>query len=238
MSESGVIALSVVMPAYNEEEAIERAVHEVRELVLDTVVGSELVVVDDGSRDATGEILDEVAGADSRVRVIHQPNGGHGRALLTGLGQARGEYVFLIDSDRQIPLEAFRALWEQAQNRDGVIGVRSDRHDPAVRIVLSKFIRAVIRALFGARLRDPNVPFKVVRRSVWLEAREAIPEDALAPSLFLAIFMSAKGRNVAELDVPHRKRETGTVSLRHWRLFKFCARGFRQLLSFRRRMTQ
>ena len=72
--------LSAVMPVYNEEGAIEAAVREVQEHVLDAVPGAELIVVDDGSRDATGAILDRLARTDGRLHVIHQPNGGHGAA--------------------------------------------------------------------------------------------------------------------------------------------------------------
>src|SRR6266849_3164323 len=99
------VELSVVMPAYNEEGAIEAAVMEVRQHVFGEIQASELVVVNDGSRDRTGEILDHLAMEDGRIKVIHQPNGGHGRALRTGLDAASGKYLFLIDSDRQIPLD-------------------------------------------------------------------------------------------------------------------------------------
>ena len=82
--------LTIVMPAYNEEQGIAEAVAEVLREVVARVPGSELVVVDDGSRDATGRILDELARAEPALRVIHQPNGGHGRALRTGLDAAAG----------------------------------------------------------------------------------------------------------------------------------------------------
>ena len=97
--------LSVIMPVYNEEGAIVAAVDEVKQFILEFVPESELVVVDDGSRDDTGRLLDAAASGDPRIRVIHQPNGGHGAALLTGLKASHGEYIFLIDSDRQIPLD-------------------------------------------------------------------------------------------------------------------------------------
>src|SRR5512143_817972 len=96
--------LSVVMPAYNEEGGIADATTEVREWVLDRIPGSELVVVNDGSRDGTSAILDRLSAADPRIRVIHRPNGGHGPALRAGLDAAWGERLLLIDSDQQIPL--------------------------------------------------------------------------------------------------------------------------------------
>jgi glycosyltransferase involved in cell wall biosynthesis len=228
--------LSVVMPAYNEEEAIGDAVTDVCQGVLDALPGAELIVVNDGSRDRTGAILDELAAKEPRLRVIHQPNGGHGAAVLNGLEQAEGEYVFLIDSDRQIPIEAFAALWEAARGRDGAFGVRARRHDPPFRLYLSRQIRRALRLLFGVDIRDANVPFKVVRCSAWAAARPYIPDGTLAPSLFLAVFMKYRGMDIAEVEVPHRARETGVASIRHGRLLKFCGRAFGQLLAFRWRL--
>jgi glycosyltransferase involved in cell wall biosynthesis len=97
------ILLSVVMPVYNEEDAIVLAIDEVRREVLDRIPASELVVVNDGSRDRTGSLLDQASATDTRVRVIHQQNRGHGGALIAGIDAAHGDRLFLIDSDRQIP---------------------------------------------------------------------------------------------------------------------------------------
>src|SRR5215470_9236386 len=104
--------LSVVMPAYNEEASIAEAVREVGLEVLDMVPGSELIVVDDGSTDRTGAILDALSELDPRLCVIHQANCGHGSALMTGLERSDAEWVLLIDSDQQIPVGHFSAFWE------------------------------------------------------------------------------------------------------------------------------
>ncbi|MEZ4415619.1 MAG: glycosyltransferase family 2 protein [Gemmatimonadota bacterium] len=226
--------LTVVMPAYNEEEAIRDAVADVQTHVLDKVAGAELLVVNDGSKDGTGPLLDELAASDPRVQVLHKPNGGHGSALIAGLGRASGEWAFLIDSDRQIPLEDFAALWNAVQNgADAAFGVRRRRNDPRVRLWLTAVIRQALRALFGVSMYDANVPFKVFRKEIWDAARPLIPDDTLAPSLFLAVYVRRAGLRVREVDVTHKERETGEVSIKRWKLIKFSARAFRQLLAFR-----
>jgi dolichol-phosphate mannosyltransferase len=231
-------SLSVVMPVYNEQDAIVEAVAEVQRHVLDHVTGSELVVVNDGSRDRTGALLDSAAAKDPRVRVIHQPNTGHGGAVMAALGAARGEYVFLLDSDRQIPLDDFPKAWREiAAGRDAVFGVRRRRHDPALRLYLTVVIRAAVRLLFGVRLYDANVPYKLLRKSIWEEARPLVPDGTLAPSLFLAIIAKRRGHDIVELDVTHKERNTGEVSIRRLKLLKFCARGLSQLLTLRRRVS-
>ena len=237
MSSIAEVVLTVVMPAYNEEAAIEQAVCEAQRGVLDMVHDSEMIVVDDGSRDSTGAILDRLAAGDGRVRVIHQANGGHGRALRAGLDEARGEYLFLIDSDRQIPLDAFQALWRAGRGRDAALGIRTKRQDPWLRLVLTRVIRTTLRVL-GMPLRDANCPFKVLRRSVWQTARKFMPPETLAPSLFLALFIQRRGLDYVEVEVPHRERTTGVVSIRRWKLLKFCTRSFFQLLVFYGRIGQ
>ncbi len=232
--------LSVVMPAYNEEAAIADAIEDVRRHVFPLVSDAELVVVNDGSRDSTGAILDRLATRDARLCVVHQMNAVTAHRPSDGLDAARRpEYaLLLIDSDRQIPLESFLPLWEQARQSDAVLGVRARRQDPLLRLQLTALVRRVLPALFGVRIRDANVPFKIVRRSVWLQAVALIPPETLAPSLFLAIFLYRGRFDVTEMETPHRERQTGVVSIRRWKLLKFCCRAFLQLLAFRRRLVQ
>ena len=233
----GTVPLSVVMPVYNEEGAITLAIDDVQRHVLAHVPGAELVVVNDGSKDGTAAIIDAIAAQDPRVRPFHQANRGHGGALMAGLAQARGEYVLLIDSDRQILLDDFAPAWQQVvAGRDGVFGVRAVRHDPALRLRLSAFIRGVTGLLFGVRLVDPNVPYKLIRRSIWLEALPYIPEDTLAPSLFLAVFAARRGHDIVRVEIVHKERDTGEVSIRRFKLFKFCAVALGQMLAFRMRL--
>jgi hypothetical protein len=95
-------------------------------------------------------------------------------------------------------------------------------------------ISGVIRWWFGVRLADANVPYKLLRRSVWQEASACIPAGTLAPSLFLAIHAKARGHDILEIDVPHKERQTGEVSIKRLKLLKFCAAGLRQMSAFRR----
>jgi glycosyltransferase involved in cell wall biosynthesis len=237
MTNSNPITLSCIMPAYNEEAAIADALRELQCWVLAAVPNAELIVVDDGSRDDTGKILDKLASGEPRLRVVHQKNAGHGAALRAGLDLARGEYVFLLDSDRQVPLEAFADLWQVAQAHEGALGVRWPRRDPLFRLVLTRAVRFSIFLLFRVRLRDANCPFKIFRRSIWTEARALIPEGTITPSLFLAIYMARRWPSIAQQPVPHRIRTTGVVSIRRWKLVKTCARAFRQLLDFRKAVS-
>lgn len=225
--------LSVVMPVFNEEGSIAAAVQEVRSRILDAVPGGELWVVDDGSRDTTPQILDSAASNDARLHVVHQPNGGHGSALLAGLAKARGEWILLVDSDRQIPLDCFASAWERRTGLDLLLGTRRSREDPWARKAITATLRLQIAILFGFHLADANVPFKLVRRSLWEEARESIPAGCLIPSVFLAIYARRARFRCATMDIGYRKRGAGRTSLRKLKLLKFSSRSFGQLVHFR-----
>jgi dolichol-phosphate mannosyltransferase len=228
--------LTVVMPAYNEEDSIALAVEEVQIHILNRVENSELIVVDDGSRDSTPQILQLLSSADHRIRVLHQENGGHGKALLSGLHEAHGKYLFLLDSDRQIPAEAFDILWEQRDGSDGIMGVRASRRDPWIRLCLSRMIYIVILVFFQIKLADANCPFKLLRRTCWEKIRPYVDLETMAPSLFLAILMKRAGMRITEAKVPHQRRTSGTVSIRRLRLLSFCWKGFWQMAWLRRRL--
>ena len=232
------IELSVVMPAYNEEKLIADAVKEVQDQILSLYAASQLIVVDDGSKDGTGAILDKLAAADARVKVIHQKNAGHGQALLAGMNSAQGEFLLLVDSDRQITMESFAPFKEQADQYDAILGVRRFRHDPPSRLVLTRIVRAILFACLGVNLRDANCPFKLVKRSVWQTAKTVITDDTLTPSLFLAVFLCQPGYKIKEQEVTHRERPAGVSTIRHWKLLKFCGAAFEQLLEFKKRLAR
>lgn len=223
------VPLSVVMPAYNEEDSIASAIAEVTTECLDLVPGAELVVVDDGSRDRTGAIVGEIAARDPRVRLVQQRNRGHGPALVAGVKQAQGAWLLLVDSDRQIPLDVFRSVWSRRRGRDAVLGRRTQRVDSPVRRFVTTALRTVLRVALGARLNDANAPFKLLSRPVWEDCRRFIADDCLIPSVFLAVCIQRHGWRYSTVPVSHRPRAGGTGSLLGWKLLRFCLRACVQL---------
>jgi glycosyltransferase involved in cell wall biosynthesis len=234
-STPGAIAVSVVMPVYNEKDSIQAAVEEIEETVMKTVPNCELIVVE-SSKDGTRDILDRLAAREPRLKVIHQPPRGHGPALIAGLDAAAGQYIFMVDGDQQIPLSAFDSLWQAMPGNDAVFGIRTKRQDPPTRLVLTKIVRYTLGLSFGVKIKDANVPFKLIRREVWRDASGLIPKEALAPSIFLALFAVRRGYKVVYVPVPHRERQAGEGTIRHLNLIKACYKAFLQLLSFRQKL--
>ncbi|HEY9776665.1 MAG TPA: glycosyltransferase [Planktothrix sp.] len=227
------------MPAYNEQDGIEAAISEVRSSILDKVDSSFLLVVNDGSTDTTGTTLDRLASTDSRIQVAHRSNSGHGPTLVWALNQAESEYVFLIDSDMQIALDCFQEFWQiiREKNVDGVFGVRAERHDPAFRRFLSKFISLTLSGIFKVKVQDANAPCKLFRRTIWNDLYQRIQDDTLmAPSLVIAIFAERRNYKIVRIPIVHRERQHGTSTLRFGKLMRFCWKAFGQVLTIKDRL--
>jgi dolichol-phosphate mannosyltransferase len=229
--------LSVVVPVWNEEATIGTLVEELDAQLPSWAEDVEIIVVDDASRDKTPAILASLTDQRSRVRVIRaDENRGHGASVLRGLAEASGDWVFHVDSDGQFAVSDFAELWKRRHQFDLVLGRRVPRHDPVHRLVLSRVVAVAVSLVAGRRLRDPNVPFKLFRRTLWEDVRPFVSDGSLAPSILIAAGAVVRGWRVVEVPVSHRARPAGRSTLRALRLLGFSARGLGQLLRFRLRL--
>jgi glycosyltransferase involved in cell wall biosynthesis len=161
--------LSVFFPAYNDSGTIAsmviRAVQAASELTPDY----EVIVVDDGSSDATAEIADELARTYPRVRVIHHSkNRGYGGALQTGIRSATKELIFYTDGDAQYDPGELALLWtELTSETDIVNGYKISRSDPMHRIIIGRLYHHIVSIMFGLKMRDVDCDFRLMRRSMF-----------------------------------------------------------------------
>ena len=227
--------LTVVMPLWNEARVLEDVLAELERDVVARFEGRVgVVVVDDASTDGSAELLDRLAGERPWLEVVHHPaNRGHGPSLRTGLENARGDWIFALDSDGNIPAAEFWLLWERRDEADLVLGVRRNRTDGVHRLILTRAVGLVVSALATRRLRDANVPFRLLRRELWQELRGAIGDDTLAPSIFVSLGASVRGRRIVQVPIEYRARPQDVSTLRWARLVGFCVRGLGQLVAFR-----
>jgi dolichol-phosphate mannosyltransferase len=231
----------LVMPAYNEQECISPVVQAWYK-EFQTLFGSSfrMIVVNDGSRDRTGDILDGLSRSLSGLTVIHQKNGGHGVALLTGYRAAaeivEASFVFHVDSDDQFRTEDFRKLWDQRQKSKFILGWRAARHDALHRLVITRILRMAIFAVFGVWLKDSNVPFRLIESRYLAALLKVMPDGVFAPNIFLAILAAKDGQDLMHIPVHHEDRKTGTVSIVRWKLIKVCFRSLQELFQFRIRL--
>lgn len=230
--------VSIVMPAYNEEEIIEKTVLQWYEEVISQITGAELIVVNDCSKDGTGEVLARLAQKIPALRpVTPERNGGHGRALRYGFEQVTQDWVFQTDSDQQhIPSDFWR-LWEQREKCDFVLGVRSTRADGPVRVFITTVMRLANFFVWGLWIRDANCPFKLMRRQAMNNVLALIPRDSFIPMVMLSILCRKMNYRVSEFAVEHLPRCGGEQSLSGlWKWIKVGSRCLRQLLELRARL--
>jgi len=206
-----VPALSWFFPAHNEEANLRGLVAEALETLPSLAETFEIVIVDDGSRDATPEIADELAAADPRIRAVHHPrNLGYGAALRTGFAAASHELIAFTDGDRQFRVADIGRLTARyaAGDADVVVGYRIKRADPLVRTLYAKAYRLANRIFFGLRVTDVDCACKLFRR----DALEGINVESGGAffSAELLIKLRASGRTVVEVGVPHYPRTAGS----------------------------
>jgi dolichol-phosphate mannosyltransferase len=206
--------LSLILPAYNEEAGIRQAVVEADDALAALCDDYEILVVDDGSRDATAAITAEEAAIRPRVRLLRHPtNKGYGAALRTGFEAARFELVAFTDADCQFYLADLGRLLPLTDNYPIAVGWREARKDSWLRRFLSRGYNLLTRTLLGSCVRDCDCALKVFRRDA---LATILPETT---GFFVNVEMLARARQlgyeVGEAGVRHRPRLRGksTVSL-------------------------
>jgi glycosyltransferase involved in cell wall biosynthesis len=207
--------LSYFFPAHNEEANLEPLVVEALATLPALARTFEIVIVNDGSRDATPIIADRLAAEHpGLVRAIHHPtNLGYGAALRSGFQAARYDTVAFTDGDRQFKvadLGLLTARLAQADAPDVVAGYRIKRADPLVRTLYARAYRLANLIFFGLHLRDVDCACKVFRRAALQGLR--VESGGAFFSAELLIKLRASGRNVVEVGVPHYPRTAGAAT--------------------------
>ncbi len=205
--------LSYFFPAHNEEANIESLVAEALETLPTLADAFEIIAVDDGSRDRTGEIADRLAAEHPDiVRVVHHnPNRGYGGALRSGFEAARYDLLAFTDGDRQFrvaDLGRLTARLAEADHPDVVVGYRIKRADPLVRILYARTYKLANRVFFGLKVTDVDCACKLFRREA-LEGVRVESGGAFFSAELLTKVLQA-GRSIAEVGVPHYPRVAGS----------------------------
>ena len=210
-------ALSIVVPAFNEEESLPELLRSIDEAVAALEGGCEILFVDDGSTDGTLERLKAIEQTHPRVRVFSfRRNLGKSVALLCGFQHARGEYILTMDGDLQDDPRNLPRMFEQLHaGADVVSGWRRERRDRAVKIASSfVFNRLMIRLLFGVSFHDMNSGLKLYRAEV---ARELPLYGGM--HRFIPLIAAQVGYRVTECPVTHGERKYGASNYSPTKIF-------------------
>lgn len=223
-------SLSIFFPCYNEESNVERVTRAALAVAGELADDYEIIIVNDGSRDRTGEIAERLAAEHSRVRAIHnRPNRGYGGAVARGLREAAKDWIFFTDGDGQFDLGELPKLIALLDRCDFAVGYRLDRADSWIRKWNAYCWGVLVRLLFGLKLRDIDCAFKLLPKSL-VEGIELRSQGALISTELLAK-ARYRGLRLAEVGVRHYPRIAGKQTGANFRVI---ARAFRELFQLRK----
>ncbi len=205
------ISLSVFFPCYNEEANVEPLTQKTRKVLESLVRDWEIILVNDGSKDHTGEVIDRLAAQDPRVRAVHHAkNGGYGAALKTGFRSATKQYVFFTDGDGQFDVAEIALLLARRGEADIVCGIRRHRQDTLIRKINSACWAFFVQRMLGFRCPDVDCAFKLFKREV-LDHIELKSNGALISAELLAR-AAHLGYATVSLPVTHLPRQAGAAT--------------------------
>ncbi len=228
------VSLSVVLPCYNEEANVERTTRAALAACPAVSDDFEVIIVNDGSADRTGELADHLASEDPRIRVVHnRPNQGYGGALQAGFRAATKDWVFYTDGDGQFDFAELPLVIALLDRYDIVSAYRLNRQDPAIRRLNGWGWTRVCNLLLGTRLRDIDCAFKVYPRRLFDEI-EMWSRGALIDAEVLAK-ATRLGYRIGQIGVHHLPRLAGTQTGGNIRVI---LRAFVELWRLRSRIRQ
>lgn len=236
-SDKPLTSVSVFFPCYNEEANVERTTLAALKAFRRVAADFEVIIVNDGSKDRTGEIADRLAKEHPEVRAVHNnPNRGYGGALQRGFREAKKDFVFYTDGDGQFDFEEIDSLIPLMSRYDIVSAYRLDRKDPFMRKVNALCWTTLVNTLFWLWLRDIDCAFKIYPRRLFDEI-DMKSTGALIDTEILAR-AKRRGYTIGQVGVHHYPRTAGTQTGANFRVILRAFRELFQLFGEIRRTTK
>ena len=226
--------LYIVIPAYNEEENIQAVIKQWYPIVDRIGNGSRLVVIDDGSKDSTYDIIRNMGKGLEALEPISKSNGGHGSTVLYGYKYALekgADYIFQTDSDGQTLPDEFWAFWEKRKSFDMVIGQRKGRQDGLSRVFVTKILKYVIWLCFRVKVKDANTPYRLMKAAVLKKHLNLIPKGYNLSNVLISVIYAKKQLKVQYIPITFRPRQGGVNSINIKSIFSI---GKQAISDFRR----
>lgn len=229
--------LFIVMPAYNEQDNIEDVVSSWHKIVENIVrkgsLDSKLVVINDGSKDNTYNVLLELQKRYKYLLPLTKDNSGHGPTLIYGYKYAidnGADYIFQTDSDGQTNPNEFEAFWNLRNTYDAILGNRTVRGDGKSRAFVEHTVCFLLKLFFGVKVPDANAPFRLMKTSTVNKYISRLPENYNLPNIMLTTYFSYYKENICFKEISFKPREKGTNSINIKKIIKI---GFESLKDFK-----
>lgn len=215
--------LYIVIPAYNEEETIGNVINEWYPVVERIGNDSRLIIIDDGSKDTTYELMKKEAETKPFFEPLTKKNGGHGATILYGYDYAiekGADYIFQTDSDGQTLPQEFWNFWKLRKDFAMVIGYRKGRQDGFSRVFVTKTLKIVLKILFGVSITDANTPFRLMNSKTLKNNITLIPKDYNLSNVIISVIYAKKKLSVKYIPITFRPRQGGVNSINMKKIFK------------------
>jgi glycosyltransferase involved in cell wall biosynthesis len=205
------VSVSVFFPCYNEQANVEKTVYKAVSVLDKISADYEIIIVDDGSRDATGAVADEIAAKNKRVKVVHhKTNLGYGSAIRSGIKASTKKLIFFTDGDGQFDINELPPLFPLTNQFDIVNCFRINRQDNFLRRLNGFCWTRLVCLLFGLKVRDIDCAFKLFKREVFGQF-ELVSTGALISAEILAR-AARKGFSITQKGVHHYPRSAGNAT--------------------------
>lgn len=215
--------LFIVMPAYNEAENIKQVIDSWYPIVEKYGGESRLVIVDDGSKDNTYNLMKKYAERLPMFQPLTKPNGGHGATVLYAYRYAiehGADYIFQTDSDGQTNPDEFQVFWDSRTEFDAIIGNRVVRGDGKTRKFVENIVCFLLRMIFGIKVKDANAPFRLMRAGLINKYIDRMPKDFNLPNIMFTTFFVYYNEKVKFIEITFKPRQAGTNSINIKRIMR------------------
>ena len=223
--------LYIIIPAYNEEENIEKVIIDWYQIIDKMNEQSRLVIIDDGSTDNTSKIIKELTKKYPKLIPITKKNEGHGATILYGYNYAinnKSDYIFQTDSDGQTNKEEFWPFWEERQNYDMIIGNRNNRQDGISRVIVTKFLKLILYIKFHVWIKDANTPFRLMKTNTLKSKIKLIPKKFHLSNVIISVIYKKYKLKVKYKEITFKPRQAGTNSINLKKIFKMGTKALKE----------
>ena len=227
--------LYIVVPAYNESENLDNLIRDWYP-VIEKHNGdndSRLVIINDGSKDNTYELLQEYAKTRPLIQPMTKQNGGHGSTVLFGYRYAIAEgadYIFQTDSAGQTDPDEFEQFWKNRKEYDAIIGHRIVRGDGKSRKFVENTVCILLRMIFGVKVQDANAPFRLMKADLVKKYIDRLPKEYNLPNIMFTTYFVYYNEKVKFIPITFKPRQAGSNTINIKKIIKI---GWKALGDFR-----
>lgn len=205
-------SLSIFFPAFNEEENIKIALKYALDIGPKVAKKFEILVIDDGSKDKTAEVVKQYAKKYRNIKLIqHKVNMGYGAALKTGFYNSKYDFIAYMDSDNQFDFRDLKKLVENISGYDIVVGYRLKRADSFIRVLNGKLWNFLCSMLLNLKIKDIDCGFKLIKKEV-INDIPKLESNGATISAELLVKARKKGFKINQVGLEHLPRTLGNAT--------------------------